>query len=133
MTTSTTLSHTMPLYRCEGGGVAQCSRTHQKSQPSLAVATPQQFNGHAAHPLPPVPHHRDHLATSSRQVSDSSMDNVKGHLLRHATHRSSPPACAALPAPLPNAHEIRFKPAWESRSDGYTGKTQLIQLKHVCD
>lgn len=78
-------------------------------------------------------HHHNHLTTYSWQISSSRMDNVKGGSsdARRTPSRCQPVLLQQLRCQTPP--KIRFEPTWESRSDEYTGKIQLIQVKHYCD
>lgn len=60
--TNHTFIHTIPLYRCEGGGGAQLPYTHWKTQLSQSIAPSKQFDGCAVHLLQSASHYHDHLA-----------------------------------------------------------------------
>lgn len=67
------------------------------------------------------------------QTSNSRMHDVKGG---SSDMHCNPSLCQ--PVPLEQFHcqippKIRSEPTWETRPDGYTGKMQLIQVKHYCD
>lgn len=71
--TNHTFIHTIPSYKCEGGGVAQLPYTHQKTQLSHSAAPSKQSDGCAVLLFKQHP-----ITTTVWQTSSSRMDNVKG-------------------------------------------------------
>lgn len=120
--TNHTFIHTIPLYRYEGGGVAQLPYIHQKTQLSHSVAPSKQSDGCASLVIS-IP--------SPQQPGSYRLDNVKGGCSDITFLSASLCCCNSSTAKyLP---QIRSEPMWESRPDVYTGKIELLQVKHYCD
>lgn len=116
----------MPLYRCEGGCVAQLPHTHKKhavlhhQSDLMAVLCIPCSHGVPSQWSP------DHPWLAGQQLQDGQREKW---LLWHAPHPSSLPASAVLTAPLPSAPQNQMWACMEEQVRWVLGEKAINTSK----